>query len=129
MAKGAKLTAQQEKALVALVSGLTQLDAAAAAGVSETTVWRWLQMPYFRERLEAMRHEATAGAIGLIQTNSSKAADALLAIINDKKQPAAARVAASRALLEFALRTVETDKLARELDELRTLFTELKRND
>lgn len=129
MAKGSKLTIQQEKALIALASGLTQLDAAAASGVSETTVWRWLQMPYFRERLEAMRHEATAGAIGLIQTNSSKAANTLLAIINDKKQPAAARVAASRALLEFALRSVETDKLARDLDDLKTLFGELKRHD
>ena len=124
-----RLNAKQEKALVALVSNATQLEAAAAAGVDESTVWRWMQLPYFRERLEAMRHDALAGAIGQIQTNSTEAAAALLAIVNDPKAAPSARVAASKAVLDFALRSVENDKLARELDELKILFKELMKYD
>ena len=126
MSKPQKLTAQQEKALAALVANASQLRASEIAGVAEITVWRWLQIPMFRERLEAMRHDATAGAIGFIQTNSTDAAAALLAIVNDTKAPHAARVAASKAVLDFALRSIETDRLARDLDELKTLFSELK---
>jgi len=53
---GADVTPQQEAAIRALISGMNYTDAAAAAGVDRTTLYRWRLMDTeFEEALESLR--------------------------------------------------------------------------
>jgi DNA-binding phage protein len=52
------LTPQQLKAIDALVSGCTNIDAARRAGVSRMTLYRWLSDVTFCDTLKACEHEA-----------------------------------------------------------------------
>lgn len=74
---GEKLSRKQEQAIIALLSHATMMAAAAACGVSETTLWRWLQMPEFRERCHEARRRAVEQAIGELQQLASEATKAL----------------------------------------------------
>ncbi len=48
---GDKLERKTEAAIVALLAHPTMPEAAKAAGVSETTLWRWLQRDDFRKKI------------------------------------------------------------------------------
>lgn len=56
--QNAPLNAAQDKALAALLAGMTQSEAAKEAGVDRTTIYRWLQSDFaFQARLNAGRRE------------------------------------------------------------------------
>src|SRR5438067_5371700 len=60
------LTPRQVKALETLVAGGTASDAADAAGVSRSQVWRWQKAPAFEATLNRARrslHEANAARL------------------------------------------------------------------
>lgn len=50
---GPELSPSQRIAIMALASGETQIDAAAAANVDRTTIQRWLKLPAFSAELDA----------------------------------------------------------------------------
>ena len=54
----------QERAIIALLSEPT-LRAAAGAGISETTLWRWLREPCFKEAYRRARSETLARVLGV----------------------------------------------------------------
>ena len=114
---GEKLSRNQERAIAALLIHPTML-AAAAAGVGEVTLWRWLQIPEFKEQYRLARREAVSQAIGHLQGACSVAVVALTDISQDVSCPASARVSAARTVLELALKGVELEDLAVRVEEL-----------
>jgi len=54
---GQKLTSKQEALIAALLTEPTYAAAAAKAGVGETTLYRWLQLPPFRTAYRQARRE------------------------------------------------------------------------
>ena len=56
-------TNRQEKAIIALLNQPTMKEAAEAAGISEVTLWRWLQQPEFRASYMEARRVAVQRAI------------------------------------------------------------------
>jgi len=115
---GEKLSRNQERAIAALLIHPTMLAAAAAAGVSEVTLWRWLQIPEFKEQYRLARREAVSQAVGHLQGACSVAVLALTDISQDVNCPASARVSAARTVLELALKGVELEDLAVRVEEL-----------
>ena len=115
---GEKLSRNQERAIAALLVHPTMLKAAAAAGVGEVTLWRWLQIPGFKEQYRLARREAVSQAVGHIQGACSVAVVALTDISQDVNCPASARVSAARTVLELALKGVELEDLAVRVEEL-----------
>lgn len=70
---GEKLSRKEELAIVALLTRPTVAEAAQACGVSEVTLWRWMQQDAFREHYRQARRTALEGAIATLQQASGEA--------------------------------------------------------
>jgi hypothetical protein len=103
---GQKLTHKQEALIAALLSEATHADAAAKAGVSEATLYRWLRLPAFQASYRQARRELVEGAIGRIQAATGQAVDTLVAVakVGEKDSD---RVRAAVAILDHAFRGIE----------------------
>jgi len=77
MAENGALTAKQERAIIALLSASTIGAAAAAAGIGERTLFRWLSEPTFQDSYQQARRQAFDRAAGRLQVIATKAVDAL----------------------------------------------------
>ncbi len=68
-----KLTAKQERALLALLDCGEIKEAARTTGVAEVTLWRWLQTPDFQTRYRAARRQMVETAIAQLQSDCTVA--------------------------------------------------------
>src|SRR5262245_26808281 len=100
---GQKLTQKQETLIAALLTEPTHAAAAAKAGVSEATLYRWLDLPPFRVAYRRARRELVDGAIGRVQAATGLAVETLVAVARTGAKEGD-RVRAAVALLDHALR-------------------------
>lgn len=112
------LTPKQEAALQALLLHQTTKEAAHASGISETTMWRYMQDVHFVRRLREVSSQATSHAALRLQKLSSDAVTVLENLMNSEKTPPAARISAAWKMLDFSLRCAEIDKLQTRIEEL-----------
>jgi hypothetical protein len=75
--RGGKRPQREELALAALLTEPSIAAAAKAAGISESTLLRWMQDPTFRDRLRAARRSVVEDAVGRLQQAATLAVDAL----------------------------------------------------
>ena len=115
---GEKLSRNQERAISALLLHPSMSKAAAAAGVGEVTLWRWMQIPEFKEHYRLARREVVSQAVGHLQSACGVAVVALTDVFRDVNCPASARVSAARTVLELALKGIELEDLAVRVEEL-----------
>lgn len=100
---GQKLTGKQEALIAALLTEPTHASAAAKAGVSEATLYRWLRLPDFLRAYRRARWELVEGAVGRIQAATGQAVDTLLTVAKTGAKDSD-RVRAAAVLLDHALR-------------------------
>lgn len=112
------LTPRQEAAISALLSQPTIEKAAAAAGVGERTLYRWLREPAFRSAYHQARREQFAHAVSLSQRYAPASVNGLARIAADPSAPHSARVSAHVAVLRFARESIELDELAARVEAL-----------
>jgi hypothetical protein len=103
---GEKLTRREEQAVAALLECPSVEAAAKQAGVSYSTLKRWLHDPSFAAAYRCARRELLDVAVGRIQAATGTAVDALMAVARDEAKDAD-RVRAAAALLEHAWRGAE----------------------
>jgi hypothetical protein len=115
---GEEITPQQEAAIVALLERPSVSAAAELAGVGRSTLYEWLQRPAFRAAYREARREAFSVAVARLQQVSAEAVEALREVMNDPSQQGAARVGAARAVLDYALRAVETEEVLARVEDL-----------
>lgn len=100
-------TPRKERALQALLTCRTRAEAAAAAGIGESTLRGYLREPEFqaryREAFGALVQDATRQA----QQAIAPALSTLREIVEDENAGAKARIMAARSTLEYALRLTE----------------------
>src|SRR5262245_47766505 len=99
---GEKLTRKKEQAIAALLCEATVQAAAARAGVSLSTLKRWLKEPEVRAAYRQARRELVEGAVGRIQAATGQAVDTLVGVAKAGAKDAD-RVRAAIALLDHAL--------------------------
>ncbi len=80
-------------AIACLLGGGTVAETAAAAGVSERTVYAWLALPAFDDLLRAERRRVVVAAGLKLQTLTTKAISSLEALLTCGNRPTEARVA------------------------------------
>jgi hypothetical protein len=85
--------------------------AAAAIGISDVTVWRWMKRPEFQEAYRNARRKSFSQSIARLQNASNAAVATLLRIMTDREAPAASRVSAADCVLHNALRGIEMEDL------------------
>lgn len=99
------LTRRQEAMIVALLAHPTLKDAAEAAGVSESTLWRLLQREDFQRHYREAQNTALNGALGTLQGAATEAINTLKK--NLSCGTPSAEVQAAKAILDFTFKARE----------------------
>ncbi len=106
------LSPQQEAAILALLSELSVAKAAEKCGVSERTIYLWLDQPAFEAAYTRARRQHFRQAIGISQRYTSTMLSVLVSIATDTKAPHSARVSAAAHVTKFSRESIELDDLA-----------------
>jgi hypothetical protein len=114
----ANLEPGQERAIIALLSEPTLRAAASSANISETTLWRWLRDPDFKDAYRKARSDALAQATARLQTLTGAAVEALAEIVGNENVGPHVRLSAASKILEMAYKAAEIDELQARLEEL-----------
>jgi DNA-binding MurR/RpiR family transcriptional regulator len=122
---GDKLERKAEAAIVALLSHPTIPEAAKAAGVSQTTLWRWLQREDFQGKFREAQNKVFDGALGSLQGASADAVQCLRRNLNCGNPPS--EIAAARAILDFTMRARELIELTERVSSLEGVLSRLQR--
>jgi hypothetical protein len=123
---GAKLPRKREQAIIALLEQPSIKQAAQSVGISEVTLFRWLQEPDFQRAYREAKHRVVEQAISRLQQVSREAVDTLREVMIDTEKPPSTRVTAAKAVLEMSIKAVELEDLASRVEELER-FVEEKR--
>ena len=102
---GEKLSRKAEAAIVALLAHPTMPEAANAAGVSETTLWRWLQREDFQKKYKETQSKVFDGALGSLQGATTEAVNCLRR--NLSCGTPSAEVQAAKTILVYTLKARE----------------------
>lgn len=118
MSGNASLTPKQQKGIAAMLATRTNSEAAAAAGVDEKTLYRWLADPAFRAALrQAESNLVDEAGRNLIRVQLAAIAT-LLAAMSDKTAAWGTRIRAADLLLAHGARYRELGSIE---DRLRAL--------
>lgn len=117
-------TRKQEAVIAALLSARTLQDAAQTAGISVRTLRRWLENDDFREKYRRAKSELVGFATGRLKGAMAKAVAVLEDVAETKDSPPAARVSASRAIVELALHSHEVEAMEDRIAELERRLNE-----
>ena len=117
---GAKSAAVREKAIVSLLSEKTITEAAAKAGIDESTVRRWLsEDEVFQAEYAAARQAAFQAGIYRAQALTARAMDTLEELLDDEKHPNV-RLGAARTVAEIGIHQYDAETILKKLDEIET---------
>jgi len=106
-----KFTRLREQAIAALLETATVSAAAKRTGVDESTLRAWLKDPGFAEDYRTARRAVMTRATDRLAHACTDAVAHLVDVMAHSVN-AAARVSASRAVLDYAFRAIELDDLA-----------------
>lgn len=118
------LTMKQHAALRALLTQPTRSAAAAAAGIDEKTLRKYLQDDAFIAEYRAAFDDLMDAAARQAQQAVNPALSTLTEICGDGDAGPAVRVSAARALLEYGLRFTDLADLTARLDNLERMIGE-----
>lgn len=105
-----------EAIAAALAAGKTVAEAAAGAGVSESTVYRRLRRPKFVARVRELRAAFVTAAAGRLASSMTAAADVLRSLLDSASDMVKLR--AAERLLEIGVKVIELQELQARVEEL-----------
>ncbi len=125
-----KFPPKAERVLTALLHHGAVRAAAKEAGVSEATVFRYLQDPEFQSRYRDARRQLVETAIAQLQSDCTIAVRVLREVAEDKQAPASSRVAAAKTIIEQSIGAIELMDLQERVEHLEKMLpvTEGKRS-
>lgn len=112
------MTAKQKKAIAALLAAPTVQAAAEAAGVSYSTLRRWLSQDDFRRQYDAALSDLVSEAAIQAKKSLAPALSVLREVAEDQDCTAIARVQAARALVDNTLKLAELSDIMTRLSKL-----------
>ena len=122
------MTPNEERALSALLTSKTKLEAAEKAGITDRTMRRYFENPEFcqryREAFAGVVQDATRRAQQLLEP----ALSTLQTVMEDEEIPAQARITAAKSIIDYSLRLTEQADILEQLRELERWKEELNGN-
>lgn len=122
------MTPNEERALSALLTSKTKLEAAEKAGITDRTMRRYFENPEFcqryREAFAGVVQDATRRAQQLLEP----ALSTLQTVMEDEEIPAQARIAAAKSIIDYSLKLTEQADILEQLRELERWKEELNGN-
>lgn len=116
------LSANQLKAVKALIAHETVSDAAKACNLARDTVYRYMRDPIFDHELKKAKRVLVNRAILSLQQSCRHAATALAAICRNEEAPPSARVAAAKEILNQTMKAIEIEGIEERVQELEQRF-------
>lgn len=113
---GSKRERREEAAIAALLSEPTIIEAATKAGISESTLLRWMADPPFQARYRAARRQVVELSVSRLQQATGEAVETLRR--NLTCGIPAAEIAAAKAVIDFSIKAVELVDLAERIEAL-----------
>jgi hypothetical protein len=122
------MTAKQQKAIEALLAAPSIRQAAAATGLGEKSIRRWLRLPEFARAYEQARHQVFADALTDLRSATQDAVEALRTAV--KEETGALRIKAATAVVRLSIQSAETLQLEARLERLeQVLLPSVEPND
>ena len=122
------MTSNEERALSALLTSKTKLEAAEKAGITDRTMRRYFENPEFcqryREAFAGVVQDATRRAQQLLEP----ALSTLQTVMEDAEIPAQARITAAKSIIDYSLKLTEQADILEQLRELERWKEELNGN-
>lgn len=122
------MTPNEERALSALLTSKTKLEAAEKAGITDRTMRRYFETPEFcqryREAFAGVVQDATRRAQQLLEP----ALSTLQTVMEDEEIPAQARITAAKSIIDYSLKLTEQADILEQLRELERWKEELNGN-
>lgn len=122
------MTPNEERALSALLTSKTKLEAAEKAGITDRTMRRYFENPEFcqryREAFAGVVQDATRRAQQLLEP----ALSTLQTVMEDEEIPAQAQIAAAKSIIDYSLKLTEQADILEQLRELERWKEELNGN-
>jgi transposase-like protein len=122
---GEKLSRKKEQAVLALLSSPSISEAAKAVGISEATLWRWLQRSDFQHAYREARNRLIEQALARLQQATGEAVATLRRNLTSGK--ASVEVRAAQIILEQATKAIELYDLEERLARLEEVLLGEKR--
>jgi len=116
MKKIKDLNTKQLRAIQGLLQEASIKKAAKKAGVSRSSIRRWMEMPEFKTELDRRRLELFNEGLNLLKLSTKKAALKLLEFLNGKDK--ALSRWASKEILNFAIKAAEIQDIEQRLEKL-----------
>ena len=120
MTENSRLTPKQRRAIAALLSCPTIVEAAQLAECGERTLYTWLDDPAFRTELRAAEDAVVDTAVRALATAGGKAVSALADLVENGNAPV--RLKAADAILNHLLKLRELRNLEGRITELERLY-------
>lgn len=115
-----KMTPKAYQFLNVLAASQTVKAAIDETGVAQSTAYKWMRDPLFKEKLREARRTAMLAATSKLSEASEEAVDLLRKVMADDDSPTSSRVSAARCVLEMGYNAVQADDLAERLEVLET---------
>lgn len=112
------LSANQQKAIAALLTCKNNEEAAGKVGITPRTLSRYLSEPEFKSEYQKAFSSLVEGATRQAQKNLEPAVNTLKTLMEDKSQNGQIRVSAARSLLEYSMKLSERIDILERLDRL-----------
>jgi len=109
-----KMERKKEKAIACLIAQPSITLAAQEAGISQSTMYRWLNDEEFQMAYRKAKKEIVGHALTQVQKAVTKAVDTLLDVMGNGVVESA-KVSAAKTILELAIKAVEIEELEERL--------------
>jgi hypothetical protein len=116
------LSPRQSKVISILVQARNIEDGAKRAGISKTTIYKWLHLPIFREELSRQKNEVMDVALEDLKTHVQKAVEVLGALLSSDSE--AIRRYTANDILMHALKTKELQEIENRLSGIERIVYE-----
>lgn len=117
------LTPKQEKALAALLTETTVIEAAKAAGISRATLFRWLSEEQFQAAYKEARGRLLESTLTALQSAGPAAVVTLLRVMEHATSNPGAQVSAAKAILDTGLKARDMLETEERLTAIEALLT------
>ena len=122
------MTPRKERALQALLVSRTRAEAAATAGIGESTLREYMKNPEFMERYKQAFGDMVRDATRQAQALLMPALSTLQTVMEDEEIPAQARIIAAKSIIDYSLKLTEQADILEQLRELERWKEELNGN-
>ena len=119
LSKNVRLSGEQQKAILPLLGNHTIAEVANQIGITERTLYRWLTLPHFQEKLQQEREKLREQAFDNLKATLNKAVERLGELLDDESS--SVRLRACQTILDYNIKLVEIQELEERLARLEAL--------